>query len=120
MVPGKFEQYCQPHHNIPFERYHFNQCKREPGESYDNNCTALLKLVEGCSFQTITSEEILHDKLVFGIKDKQAREKLLRNTNLMLADTDDICHSHEITATQMKLMEEGEGAIMLLILDQNS
>jgi len=31
---------------------------------------------------------------VFGIKDQQAREKLLRKANLTLKDTDDICRSH--------------------------
>ena len=23
-VLTEFEQYCQPHHDVPFERYHFN------------------------------------------------------------------------------------------------
>ena len=71
-VLGKFNQYCQPRTNIPFERQHFNQCRQEPGETYDHYRMALLKLTEGCSFQTITPEEILCDKHVFGIKDQQA------------------------------------------------
>jgi len=50
---------------------------QEPGESYDHSRTALLKLAEGCEFETITPDEILRDRLVFGIRDQQAREKLL-------------------------------------------
>ena len=48
---------------------------------------------------------------MFGISDQQAREKLLRKANLTLADTDDICRSHESTARQMKLMDEGAGSV---------
>lgn len=107
-VITKFEEYCKPHHNIPFERYRFNQRVQEPGKSYDHYRTALLKLAEGCSFQTITPNEILRDRLVFGINDQQAREKLLRKANLTLAETDDICHSHESTATQMKMCRKDQ------------
>ena len=107
----KFEEYCQPRHNVPFERYRFNHHTQEPGESYDHYRTALLKLAEGCSFQIITPDEILRDRLVFGIRDQQAREKLLRKAKLTLAETDDICRSHESTATQMKLVDEAPGVV---------
>ena len=58
-VIAKIVEYCQPRHNVPFERYRFNRRTQEPGESYDHYRTALLKLAEGCSFQTITPDEIL-------------------------------------------------------------
>jgi hypothetical protein len=51
------------------------------------------------SFQTIIPGEILRDRLVFGIRDQQAQEKLLRNSRLTLAETDDVCRSHESTCT---------------------
>ena len=110
-VLEKFEQYCQLPRNVPYERYRFNRRMQEPGESYDHYCTALLKLAEGCGFKTITSDEILWDRLVFGIKDQHAREKLLRKANLTLSDTDDICRSHEATSTQMKMVEEMPGTV---------
>ena len=70
-VLAKFAQYCQPHMNIPFKRYHFNLPTQEPGETYDINqyCTALWKLSEGCDLETIMPVEILQDRLVFGIKE---------------------------------------------------
>ena len=43
-VLSKFEQYCQPWKNVPFERYRFNQRIQEPGEMYDQYRTALRKL----------------------------------------------------------------------------
>ena len=110
-VLEKFKQYCQPRQNVPFERYRFNRRMQEPGESYDHYRTALLKLAEGCGFETITPDEILRDRVVFGIKDQHAREKLLRKANLTLSDTDDICRSHEATSTQMKMVEEMPGTV---------
>ena len=53
-----------------------------PGESYDQYRTALRKLAEGCEFDRITPEEILRDRLVFGIRDAKVRERLPREDNL--------------------------------------
>ena len=57
-----------------FERYRFNTRTQQPGESYDQNNTALSKLAEGCQFQSITPEEILRYRLVFGTGYSKARE----------------------------------------------
>ena len=43
-VLAKFEAYCQPRKNIPFERYRFNRRGQESGESYDQYRTALQKV----------------------------------------------------------------------------
>ena len=83
-VLAKFEAYCHPRKNIPFERYWFNRRMQEPGESYEQYRTALQMLAEGCNFQSITPDEILRDRLVFGIRDDKARERLLRETSLTL------------------------------------
>ena len=76
-VLKKFEEYCQPCKNVPFERYRFNHRVQEPGEIYDQYRTALLKIAKGCEFQTITPNEILRDRLVFRIRDNKVRERLL-------------------------------------------
>ena len=38
---------------------------------------ALRKLSEACEFDTITPNEILRDRLIFGIHDTKVRERLL-------------------------------------------
>ena len=76
-VLERFEQYCEPRKHIPFERYRFNRRCQEPGESYDQYRTALRKLAEGCAFEAITPDEILRDRLVFGVRDSKTRERLL-------------------------------------------
>ena len=71
---------------------------------YDQYRTALRKLAEGCDFQTITPEEILWDRLVFGIKDDKVREQLLCESNLTLSKTDEICRAAESMIAQMKVV----------------
>ena len=59
---------------------------------------ALRMLAEGCDFQTITTDEILRDHLVFRIKDDKFRERLLRESTLTLRKTDEICRAAESMA----------------------
>ena len=101
-VLQKFAEYCQPRKNVPFERYRFNKRVQEAGESYDQYKTALRKLAEGCDFDCITSDEILRDRIVFGIRDNKVRERLLRESQLTSKKTDEICRASESTAAQMK------------------
>ena len=83
-VLQKFANYCQPRKSVPFERYCFNRRVQEPGESYEQYRTSLRKLSEGCEFESITPDEILRDRLVFGIRDDKVRERLLREPRLTL------------------------------------
>jgi len=52
---------------VPFERYCFNWRQQEEGKSYEQYRTALCKL-------SITPDEILRDRLIFGIKDDKVHE----------------------------------------------
>lgn len=105
-VLKKLGEYCEPRKNIPFERYRFNRRVQDPGETYHQYRTALRKLAEGCNFEVINPEEILRDRLLFGIRDNKVRERLLRETSLTLAKTDEICRASESTTAQMKLVEK--------------
>ena len=103
-VLQKFAEYCQPRKNVPFEHYRFNRRTQEAGESYDQYKTALRKLAEGCDLDTITPDEMLRDRLIFGIRDSKVRERLLRESKLSLAKTDEICRAAESMQTQMKIV----------------
>ena len=106
LVLDQFKAYCEPKKNIPFERYCFNQRQQQTGETYDQYKTALKKLAEGCDFAKITPDEILRDRLLFGISDNKVRERLLRETNLTLEKTDDLCHASERMAAQLKIVAD--------------
>ena len=66
--------------------------------------TALRQLAERCEFESITPNQILREKLEFGIRDSKGRERLLRKNNLSLQKTDEICCSHETMVQQMKVV----------------
>ena len=86
-VLKKFEDYCQPRKHVPFARYLFHQRHQQVGESYEKYKMELRMLARTCDFENITPEEILHDRLVFGIRDGRVKERLLREKDLTLKKT---------------------------------
>ena len=105
----KLGEYCEPRRNTPLERYKFN--RRVPGDTQDQYRTALQNLAEDCSFQTITPDKILCDRLLFDVRANKLREGLLRGTKLAFEKTDEICRASESTIAQMKLVEQPSGQI---------
>ena len=86
-VLQKFAAYCQPLKNVPFERYKFYSRMQESGESYDHYQTALRQLVERFEFESITPNQILHDKLVFGIRNTMVQQmRVVGDAGLSIAD----------------------------------
>ena len=104
LVLEKFRTYCEPRKNIPFDWYKFNRHCQEAGESYDQYRTALQQLADNHEFGSITPDELLRDRLVFGIRDNKTRERLLREPALTLARADEICRAAESTVTQLQLV----------------
>ena len=86
-VLQKFAAYCQPLKNVPFERYKFYSRMQESGESYDHYQTALRQLVERFEFESITPNQVLHDKLVFGIRNTMVQQmRVVGDAGLSVAD----------------------------------
>ena len=81
-VLESFAAYCQLLNNVPFERHKFRSRMQEVGESYDH-------------YRTDLTDQILRDKLIFGIQGWKVRERLLRERNLSRKKTDDIYRAHE-------------------------
>ena len=83
---------------------------QKAGESYDHYKTSLRKLAEGCDFDNITPDEILRDRLAFGINNGKVRESLLREAKLTLSKMDEIYRAAESMRAQMKMVGEIRGA----------
>ena len=105
-VLERFENCCNPRKNIPFEHYCFNSCQQESGESFDCYVTAPRQIAGKCAFDVITPDDILRDKITFGITDTKVRERLLREPELSLAKTLDFCRASEISQAQIKEVSE--------------
>ena len=71
------ENYFKPQRNVVYERYVFNSCEQNQGESVDSYVTRLRKFASSCEFGTLT-DELIRDKLVICLNDRGTKGKLLR------------------------------------------
>ena len=101
-VLKSFDDFCEPQKNIPFERYRFYARAQEAGESFDKFVTELRQLSSTCDFENITKEQILRDKILFGIREEKVRGRLLRVSDLSLKQTLEICRAAEVSEAQLK------------------
>ena len=98
-----FETRCMPITNVIYERYIFNKRAQEPGESLDHYLTAITKQAEQCQYGGL-KEELIRDRLVSGILNDQACEKLLSKTDLTLDKAIKLLKTSEATHFQAQDM----------------
>ena len=101
-----FEKHIAPLANIPFERFSFNIRNQEPGESFEKYVTQLRLLARNCEFENINSDEILRDRILFGMKDVVVRKKLLMKPKLTLQDVLLACRTEELSHRHVKALHE--------------
>ena len=97
-VLNAFGKYCQPYVNTAFERYHFNLRGQGPGESFEQYVAALRQIALRCDFENITPDQILRDRIMFGITDNRVCDRLLREKSLTLECTLEIFHANEVSS----------------------
>jgi len=71
----RFEQYVKPRSNIIYNRYKFQSRVQQEGETFEQFVTELQVLVKDCDFRD--RDEMVRDRIVFGIKNSKVREKLI-------------------------------------------
>ena len=107
-VIAKFDAYCEPRTQVIYERYRFNNRKQEPGENIASYVTELRTIAKNCNHAAITSDEILRDRIVLGIRDDKIRERLLGFNDLSLQKAIDIVKAAQQTEQQVKSMRGDE------------
>ena len=93
-VLSKFEEYCNPRKNVVFERYMYWKTTQEE-ETVDQYVTTLRKKIKNCEYPQQIVDEMLRDKLVFGVKDINIKERLLREAELTLEKAMKMCRASE-------------------------
>ena len=68
--------------------------------------TALRQIADKCAFGAITPDDLLRDRIIFGIADNKVRERLLREHEFNLSKTLDICWASEMSQAQIKTVSE--------------
>jgi len=69
--------------NVVFERYVFNSCVQSHDEHVDAYVDRLRKLASSCDFGALTNE-LICDRLVIGLRDRDLKGALLRQKGLSL------------------------------------
>lgn len=102
----RYEAYVMPKTNFIFSRYKFNERVQGLNEPFEQFVTDLKLLVKDCNYAN--SEEMVRDRIVFGIHSPRVREKLLSvGSDLTLDKAIDIARSHEVALAQLKTISGG-------------
>ena len=101
------EAYLKPKRNVVYERYLFNMCQQNSGETVDSYVNRLQKVASTCQLRTLT-EELIRDRLVIGLQDHATKLRLLKEENLDMNKALNICRSSEIATQQLKAMKTEE------------
>ena len=103
-IISKFEEYFTGEINETYERFKFNQRNQEDGEAFDAYLTALRNLAETCNFCTCPAmgDSLLRDRIVLGIKNEEARKRLLQERKLNLKKCIDICRTSESATAHLQ------------------
>ena len=101
-VLGKLRAYCEPRKHVVFERHRFWSRDQLEHETIGQWTTELRTRAANCEFQE--SDNMIRDKIVFGIRDRPVQEKLLREYNLTLEKALDICRASETSKEQYHAM----------------
>ena len=105
-VLSQFRLYCNPRKNIIYERYLFWHRSQCDGETIDHWVTELKSRAEWCEFGD-QKNDMIRDRIVFGITDDRVKERLLRESKLDLAKAIDICHASETSKHHLHAMTGG-------------
>ncbi|XP_068674761.1 uncharacterized protein [Montipora foliosa] len=103
-VLQKFEEHCEPKKNASYERYKFFSRAQESGETIDQYVTVLRKWSEICEFGTLRNS-LIKDRIVLGVSNCKARERLLIVQERTLEKALDVVRSAEMTEKQLQELE---------------
>ena len=104
-VLKEFEGRCVLVSNVIYERYMFNKHSQDSGESLDHYLTEIMKQADLCKYGNL-KDELICDRLVSGIKDDKAREKLLAKKYLTLTRAIEILRTSQAAQVCAKDMAE--------------
>ena len=100
LVKDKFDSHFVIKKNVIYERAKFNMGSQKEGEPAHSFITDLYALAEFCNFGNLR-DELIRDRLVVGILDKQLSEKLQLDADLILEKA-------IIQASKKKLLENNK------------
>ena len=98
-----WSSYCLGETNVIYERFKFNNRRQTPDKSVDAFAAALCVMAATCNFGNL-QDELIRDRIVFGISNIAVQQKLLQEPKLTLNRCLDIARSAETTTAQLKVI----------------
>ena len=97
----KFQFYCKPRKNITWDRHVFNTRNQQLGETIDQYVTDLRTKARSCEFGKLR-DSLIRDRIICGIICDKTRGILLREGDITLQRTVEICRANEAVTSQLK------------------
>ena len=114
-VCHKFKEYVTPKSNVIFARYRFYNRLQTAHESVDSFVTDVKLLAKDCGFPADIVDEMIRDRLVYGMNSHKVRERFInRGTDLDLPTVLNIARAYGSAQSQLKKMT-GEAAQVQVI-----
>ena len=95
----KFRDYCRPKKNVVYERHKFWSRRQNEGEPFDKWLKEVRVIAKDCEFAE--EDDMIRDKIVYGVFDKKVQERMLRKSDLTLKDATDMCRAAEASQSQL-------------------
>ena len=102
-VMGKFNAFFQVRRNVIFERVRFNRQNQLLGETSEQCIMALYTLAANCNYGALEAE-VIHDRLVVGIRDTSLSECLQLDPDLTLEKAKKAIHQREAVHKQQNIL----------------
>lgn len=113
-----FSDYCQPRKNVIFQRFKFGSCVQKEGQSFDEFVTELKTLASTCEYKE--EDNMVRDRIVFGIRDAETKNKLLSMDNLTLENAEMLCRTREVTDKEIQEMSTEAANVLYLGREQKN
>lgn len=105
-IVAALEAYCIPRKNVTHERYVFRMTVQED-RTFDTYLTDLRRKAERCEFGTI-KDSLIRDQIVIGTNNVALRERLLRESELTLEKTINLCRISEQSKEHLKILSSAQ------------
>ena len=92
--------------NVTFEKYKFRTRTQKEGESVMTYIGELRRLSHSCDFENVTTDQLIRDQIVCGVRYDGLRRKLLQAKDLTLENCVSTCRASEVARVQASSMAE--------------